>query len=286
MDWASIVELFSTSQAWFALLMLTIMEVILGVDNIIFISIIANKLPEEKHAPARNIGLLLAMVLRIGLLFGITWVVAMTDPFWVVDFWNVHAAFTGQSVILIFGGLFLLYKSVSEIHHKLEGHNEENNDKASGATFGGVIMQIALINLVFSFDSILTAIGLTQDVARAGFDPLPIMILGVILSMILMMIFAGPIGRFIDKHPTFQILGLSFLILIAFMLLAEGAHVAHVEFADTKIGAIPKGYLYFAIAFALVVEIINMRVRRKGKPVQLRGAVEEAKERKLLDIEQ
>lgn len=291
MDVAAIIELFSTSQAWISLGMLTLMEIVLGIDNIIFISIVANKLPLEQQPKARNIGLFLAMLLRIILLFGITIIIAMQDPLFELHLLGIHAKVTGQSLILMFGGLFLLYKSVTEIHHKLEGINEANTgDRNPKNTLSSIIMQICLLNIVFSFDSILTAVGLTQDVARTPmisdpsrlYDPLSIMVLGVVISMIIMMAFAGPIGRFVDKHPSIQVLGLSFLILIGFMLIVEGAHSAHLMPANVEI---PKGYMYFAIFFSLSVEFLNIKVRQRGKPVQLKGALEEAKERDLYNLD-
>jgi predicted tellurium resistance membrane protein TerC len=291
MDFAAVLELFSTSQAWISLGMLTLMEIVLGIDNIIFISIVANKLPIEKQAKARNIGLFLAMLLRIVLLFGITIIITMQDPLFEPHIFGLHAQITGQSLILMFGGLFLLYKSVTEIHHKLEGVNEENtNGRSSKNTLSSVILQITLLNIVFSFDSILTAVGLTQDVARTPmisdpsrmYDPMSIMILGVVISMLIMMAFAGPIGRFVDKHPSIQVLGLSFLILIGFMLIVEGAHSAHLMPSNVEI---PKGYMYFAIFFSLTVELLNIKMRRPGKPVQLKGALEEAKERDLYNLD-
>ena len=291
MDFTAILELFSTSQAWISLGMLTLMEIVLGIDNIIFISIVANKLPQQQQPKARNIGLFLAMLLRIVLLFGITIIIAMQDPLWEPHIGGMHAKVTGQSLILMFGGLFLLYKSVSEIHHKLEGVNEENTgDRNPKNTLGSIILQICLLNIVFSFDSILTAVGLTQDVARTPmasdptrfYDPLSIMILGVVISMIIMMAFAGPIGRFVNKHPSIQVLGLSFLILIGFMLVVEGAHSAHLMPSNVEV---PKGYMYFAIFFSLTVELLNIKVRQQGKPVQLKGALEEAKERDLYNLD-
>lgn len=291
MDFAATLELFSTSQAWISLGMLTLMEIVLGIDNIIFISIVANKLPLEQQSKARNIGLFLAMLLRIILLFGITIIVAMQDPLFEPHIFGFHAQITGQSLILMFGGLFLLYKSVTEIHHKLEGLNAANpKERNSENTLASIIMQICLLNIVFSFDSILTAVGLTQDVARTPmisdpsrlYDPLSIMILGVLISMVIMMVFAGPIGRFVDKHPSIQVLGLSFLILIGFMLIVEGAHSAHLMPSNVEI---PKGYMYFAIFFSLSVELLNIKVRQRGKPVQLKGALQEAKERDLYNLD-
>ena len=246
----------------------------------------------EEQPKARNIGLFLAMILRIILLFGITIIIAMQDPLFEVHLMGLHGKVTGQSLILLLGGLFLLYKSVSEIHHKLEGVNEPNEgDRDPKNTLTGIILQICLLNIVFSFDSILTAVGLTQDVARtqipgaaAGtfYDPLPIMILGVVFSMAIMMAFAGPIGRFVNKHPSIQVLGLSFLILIGFMLTVEGAHSAHLLPETVNI---PKGYMYFAIFFSLSVELLNIKVREYGTPVQLKGPLQEAKERDLYNLD-
>lgn len=261
-------EALLTGEGIIALITLTFMEIVLGIDNIIFISIAANKLPEEQQAKARNIGLILAMILRIVLLFGISYLIAMQTPIFTVDNALFHGGFSGQSLILIVGGLFLLYKSTTEIHHKLEGEtNEEAKSKQGKSTLNSVIFQICLINIVFSFDSILTAIGLTKV--------LLIMIIGVVLSVIVMMLFAGPVGRFVNKHPTVQMLGLAFLILIGFMLIAEGAHLAHFEAFGQPIGAIPKGYLYFAIFFSLIVEMLNMRLRKNRKPVKLKQRIEE-----------
>lgn len=263
----------ASSAVWISLLTLTFLEIVLGVDNIIFISIAASKLPEEQQKKATNIGLFLAMIMRIVLLFGITWLIAMKEPW--ISFHNdwFHGGFSGQSIILIIGGIFLLYKSVNEIHEKLEGteHHADGSSKKK-ATLKSAIIQITLINIVFSFDSILTAVGMTNGVTGA----LIIMIVAVVLSMGIMMAFANPVGQFVNKHPTIQVLGLSFLILIGFMLILEGCHLAHFSFAGNEVGAIPKGYLYFAIAFALLVEFLNMRIRPKKDPIQLHGAVKEA----------
>lgn len=263
---------------WVSLLTLTFLEIVLGVDNIIFITIAANKLAAGDQRRARNIGLLLAMVFRVLLLFGISYLIAMQDP--VLSFHGDFAqgAFSGQSLILIAGGLFLLYKATSEIHHKLEGADAGHaaaGDKAKPvAKLGQVIVQIALINIVFSFDSILTAVGLTNN--------LVIMIVSVVTSILIMMVFAGPVSKFVNEHPTIQMLGLAFLILIGFMLIAEGAHLAHFSVAGAEIGAVPKGYLYFAIAFSLGVEMLNMRLRKRPSPVQLHGYTEEAVREGLL----
>ncbi len=256
-------ELF-TAESIISLLTLTFLEIVLGIDNIIFISIAANKLSRDDQPKARNIGLILAMVFRLLLLMGISFVISLSKPFTHLDAGWFRAALTGQSLILFAGGLFLLYKATSEIHHKLEGVPE---DPAAGptnrkATIGSVVTQIAITNIVFSIDSILTAIGLTQNVA--------VMMIAVILSVVVMMFFAGPVGRFVNEHPTIQMLGLAFLIMIGFMLVAEGAHLSEVIVFDQPIGSVPKGYLYFAIAFSLLVEFLNIRLRKTQKPVQLR----------------
>lgn len=262
---------FSNPAVWISLLTISFLEIVLGVDNIIFISIAANRLPEAERAKARNIGLILAMIFRIILLFGLTYLIAMQSPWFTLDAMGIHAGFTGQSVILILGGVFLLYKSTSEIHHKLEDDPDVAHQKIAkgGVSLINVIVQIGLINIVFSFDAILTAVGLTDEVA--------VMILAIVFSVLIMMWFAGPIGDYVNRHPTLQMLGLAFLILIGFMLIAEGAHLAHLKFGNTEIGAVPKGYLYFAIAFSLGVEFLNLKLRKHKKPVQLRGYLEENK---------
>ena len=235
-------EIFLESGTWIALLTLTFLEIVLGIDNIIFISIVAGKLPLNKQKKARLMGLSLALVTRILLLFGITWLVGLTDPILTIkDF-----ALSWKDIILIAGGLFLIAKSTSEIHHKIEGEEEKENKMVKGGTvFSKAILQIVLLDIIFSFDSILTAVGLTHE--------LTLMIIAVIISIIIMMIFAGAISNFINRHPTLQVLALSFLILIGFMLGLESLHF-HV----------PKGYIYFAVFFSLVVEIINMRMRKKS----------------------
>ncbi len=266
----------ASADTWMSLLTLTFLEIVLGIDNIIFISIAANKLPQENQKKAANIGLLLAMLLRVILLFGISALIAMSEPWLEFHTSFAHAGFSGQSLILIAGGLFLLYKSTSEIHHKLEGdeHLELGGKKKGGASLNSVILQITVINIVFSFDSILTAVGMTNGVHGA----LLIMIIAVVLSVIIMMLFAVPVGRFVNEHPTIQMLGLAFLIMIGFMLIAEGAHLGHLVIAGAEVGTVPKGYLYFAIAFSLFVEFLNMRLRKTRKTVQLHGAGEEAQQ--------
>ncbi len=267
---------FASGAVWMSLITLTFLEIVLGVDNIIFISIAAGKLPDEEQKKATNIGLALAMILRIALLFGINILIAMEKPWIEFDLFGQHAAFSGQALILIAGGLFLLYKSVTEIHHKLEGDDEylKEKGKQKGITLSSVIIQITIINIVFSFDSILTAVGMTTGVEGS----LIIMIIAVVSSVVIMMLFAVPVGRFVNKHPTIQMLGMSFLILIGFLLIAEGFHMAHlIE------GSIPKGYLYFSIAFALLVEFLNMRMRKNRKPVQLHGVQEDAVQEGIYD---
>ncbi|NNE28029.1 MAG: TerC family protein [Saprospiraceae bacterium] len=264
---------FASPEIWISLLTLTFLEIVLGIDNIIFIAISSNKLPEDKQKRATNIGLVLAMAIRILLLFGISWIIAMSTPLKTFNLSWLQGGFTGQSLILIIGGIFLLYKATSEIHHKLEGDptHEDGKGKAK-VSFSSVILQITIINIVFSFDSILTAVGMTSGLDGA----LLIMIIAVVLSVVIMMAFANPVARFVNKHPTIQMLGLSFLILIGFMLIAEGAHEAHLKLFGSEVGSVPKGYLYFAIAFSLLVEFLNMRLRKRSKPVQLHNATEEA----------
>lgn len=279
-------ELITNPNAWIALLTLTFLEIILGIDNIVFLSIVSGKLPEKEQPKARRIGLTLAMVFRIILLFGITWVLSLQETLMTIDWGFFEAHVTGQSLIIFGGGLFLLYKSVSEIHHKMEGEEEGAKGKsASGLT--GAIIQIALLNIVFSFDSILTAIGMIsmKSPAEGGFGPdgaIMIMILSIVISIGIMMIFAGPVSKFVNEHPTIQILGLSFLILIGVMLIAEGSHLAHFRFGnDVEVSSIPKGYLYFSIFFSLFVEFLNIKMRKNNKAVKLHN--NEIVDKKLKD---
>ena len=263
---------FSSPEIWISLLTLTFLEIVLGVDNIIFLSIISAKLPPEDQPKARNIGLVLAMLLRIILLFGISWIISMKEPLFTVDFLGIHGGLTGQGLILLVGGLFLLYKATKEIHHKLEGVKESTDPKVGNgkAALNQAIIQIALINIVFSFDSILTAVGIA--------DNLWVMIIAVVVSVLIMMIFSGPVSKFVNDHPTIQMLGLAFLILIGFSLIAEAAHLGH--FIE---GEVPKGYLYFAIFFSMFVEVLNIRMSKKRKPIQLHGYGETAAKKGLLD---
>ncbi|NRA49042.1 MAG: TerC family protein [Phaeodactylibacter sp.] len=271
---------FASGGVWMSLLTLTFLEIVLGIDNIIFISIASGKLPEAERPKATNIGLVLAMVLRILLLFGVSVLVAMEEPWFEIHNSWVHGGFSGQSIILIIGGLFLLYKSTTEIRHKLEEEDTHESSSKGKASLTNVIIQITLINIVFSFDSILTAVGMTNGLTGA----LIIMIIAVVVSVLIMMLFANPVANFVNKNPTIQMLGMAFLILIGFMLLAEGAHLAHLTVGGSEVGTIPKGYLYFAITFSLFVEFLNMRLRagRKKHPVQLHGYTEEAKREGIL----
>jgi predicted tellurium resistance membrane protein TerC len=261
-------EIFTNPDAWIALLTLTFLEIVLGIDNIIFISIAAGKLEKKQRKKATSIGLVLAMVMRIVLLFGITMLTSMKKPFWVIDLDWIHGGISGQAVILFAGGLFLLYKSTKEIHEKVEdrGYDEREVKKARGTTLTNAIVQITVINIVFSFDSILTAIGMTNGISPNPNDALILMIVAVVISVVIMMLFANPVGEFVNRHPSIQILGLSFLILIGFMLIAEAAHIGHLVVFGNEVGTIPKGYLYFTIAFSLMVEFFDLR-RLKNKVV-------------------
>jgi predicted tellurium resistance membrane protein TerC len=228
-----------------ALITLTFLEVILGVDNVIFISILAGKLPEALQKRARRVGLVGAMGTRILLLLSITWIARLTTPFLSV----LDHAVSGRDLILLGGGLFLLAKATFEIHDKLEGEDHESSGKAA-ASFGSVILQVMLLDIVFSLDSVITAVGMANDVR--------IMVAAVVLSVLMMLVAAEPISSFVGRHPTIKILALSFLLLIGISLVAEGLG-QHV----------PKGYVYFAMGFSVFVESINIRIRNKGKPVKL-----------------
>jgi predicted tellurium resistance membrane protein TerC len=254
-------EVFLNPDAWIALLTLTFLEIILGIDNIIFISIVTGKLPEAERKRATRIGLFLAMFMRIGLLFGITLLIAMKAPWFSFDFGWFKADITGQAMILLLGGLFLIYKSTKEIHEKVDHKGEEEITLKSTATksFGSVIGQILLIDLIFSVDSILTAVGMTNGVPGA----LIIMVTAVVISVGVMLIFAVPVGNFVNENPSIQILGLAFLILIGFMLITESMHLSNAELVGENVGAVPKGYLYFAIAFSLATEFLNMKMRKR-----------------------
>lgn len=257
-------EVFASPDAWIALLTLTFLEIVLGIDNIIFISIVTGKLPEEKRKKATRIGLFLAMFMRIAMLFGITVLIAMKAPWFSVDWGWFSGSFTGQAMVLFLGGLFLIYKSTKEIHEKVDhkGEGEKELKTSAAKSFGNVIFQILLIDLIFSVDSILTAVGMTNGIEGA----LYIMVTAVVISVGVMMLFAVPVGNFVNANPSIQILGLAFLILIGFMLITEAMHLSDAELAGQHVGAVPKGYLYFAIAFSLAVEFLNMKMRKKNNP--------------------
>ncbi len=238
-------EWMSDPQAWIALLTLTVLEIVLGIDNIIFISILVGKLPEKQQPKARRLGLFLAMFLRIGLLASIAWMAKLTAPLFTV----LGQGISGRDLILLIGGVFLLFKATREIHDRLEGEEEGANARAV-ASFGAVIFQILLLDIVFSLDSVITAVGMA--------DHLPVMIAAVVIAVGVMMFAAGPISNFVSRHPTIKMLALSFLLLIGMSLVAEGLG-QH----------IPKGYIYFAMAFSVFVEMLNLRSGKKSKPVKL-----------------
>jgi predicted tellurium resistance membrane protein TerC len=260
-------DILASPDAWIALLTLTFLEIVLGIDNIIFISIAAGKLEKGQRKKATNIGLVLAMAMRIILLFGITWLTSMKKPFLVIDETWITGGISWQALILFGGGLFLLYKSTREIHEKIEhkGHDENEIKRGRSTSMSKAIIQITLINIVFSFDSILTAIGMTNGISPDPNDALVLMIIAVVISVLIMMLFANPVGDFVNKHPSIQVLGLSFLILIGFMLVAEAAHISHLIVFGNEVGTIPKGYLYFAIAFSLLVEFFDMRMKKNTR---------------------
>jgi len=255
-----------TSDAIMALITLTFLEIILGIDNIVFISIAANKLPENQRGKVTNIGLILAMVQRIVLLFFVSFLISLSAPFFTIENSWLKLALSWQSIILFSGGLFLIYKSTSEIHEKIETplHDEDAIKKKRINSFSQAVIQILIIDFIFSIDSILTAVGMTNGLHSNHYYTLVLMIIAVVISIIIMIGFANPIRRFIDNHPSMQILGLSFLILIGFMLITEAAHLSETELFGNTVGAIPKGYLYFAIAFSLFVEFLNYKAKKKN----------------------
>lgn len=243
MEWISLPEI------WISLTTLTLLEIVLGIDNIIFISILSGKLPADQQAKARRLGLGLALITRIILLCGLAWVVKLDKPFWETTLFSWQISISGKDLILLVGGLFLIGKSVFEIHEKLEGEDGHATNKMT-VTFGSVIVQILMLDIVFSLDSVITAVGMVKQIG--------VMIAAVILAMIVMLVFVNKISAFVDRHPTIKMLALSFLILIGTMLVAEGFH-QHVN----------KGYIYFAMTFALAVEFLNMRLRSKAPKVEL-----------------
>ncbi len=244
---------FSILFSWDALVylvILSLLEIVLGIDNIIFISIVTDKLPKEKKRKARNIGLLLALVVRLVLLSVVAWIMGMTKPFFPTAPYEWLKEFSGQSIVLLVGGLFLIYKSTLEMHSSVKGHEDVHAPKSGGLR--AVIIQIVLIDIVFSFDSIITAIGMTNGIkAEIGGNPIAIIYVAVIISMIVMLTFAKQISDFINNRPTIKMIALSFLVTIGVILVAEafGQHV-------------PKGYIYFAMVFSLIVEFLNIRMRK------------------------
>ncbi len=238
-------EWIANPEAWIALATLAALEIVLGIDNIIFISILADKLPKEKQASARQLGLLLAMATRLALLGTINLIMKLTAPL----FSFLGHAFSGRDLILVIGGLFLLTKATREIHHRLEGE-DEHAAKAKAASYGAILLQIAVMDMVFSLDSVITAVGLADDFA--------VMAIAIVLAVVVMMLSANAVSRFVNDHPTVKMLALSFLLLLGMTLVAEGfgQHIA-------------KGYIYFAMGFSIFVEALNLRARR-GQPVQLR----------------
>ena len=258
-------EIFSSPEAWISLITLTILEIVLGIDNIVFISILAGKLPVDQQKKARQVGLGLAMITRVLLLLSLTWVMKLTTPlFNVGDWigisngeWLEKLAISGRDLILIIGGLFLIYKSTHEIHQKLEGE-EEGGIKGKVHSFMGIIIQILILDVVFSLDSVITAVGMA--------DHIEIMIAAVIIAVLIMLVSAATISDFVNKHPTVKMLALSFLLLIGVSLLAEGL--------DQHI---PKGYIYFAMAFSVLVEMLNLKMKKSNKPVELKNTPHENK---------
>ena len=242
-------ELLSQPEAWISLLTLTFLEIVLGIDNIVFISILAGKLPLESQAKARKIGLALALITRLILLCGLAWMVKLTTPLFHV----MQHPVSGRDLILLLGGLFLLGKATHEIHGKLEGVDGETSDRIA-PTFTSIIIQIMLLDIVFSLDSVITAVGMVDEIA--------IMVTAVIIAMGVMLVFVDSVSRFIEEHPTFKILALSFLMLIGFVLVLEGVHKE-----------IPKGYIYFAMAFSFTVEMVNLNIRKKTKKIALRKPI-------------
>ena len=242
-------------ETWISLVTLTLLEIVLGIDNIIFISILANKLPAAQQGSARKLGLMLALVTRVMLLCGLAWLVKLTSPLFhfpaILTMEHAHGV-SGRDLILLLGGLFLIWKSTHEIHDKLEGEEDAEGKRVAPA-FSAVLIQIMLLDIVFSLDSVITAIGMVKD--------LKVMIAAVVIAVIFMMVFADRISGFINDHPTLKILALSFLILVGFVLVLEGVH-----------REVPKGYIYFAMAFSVGVELVNIRMRKKRQALRLHQA--------------
>ncbi|NNF11945.1 MAG: TerC family protein [Gemmatimonadetes bacterium] len=243
LDWTN------NPEAWIALLTLTVLEIVLGIDNIVFVAILAERVKESARARARRVGLTIAITTRILLLFSITWIMGLTQPL----FSTLGREISGRDLILIAGGMFLLFKATREIHHKLEGEEGGHGAAAKAASFTSVIIQIALLDIVFSLDSVITAVGLAED--------LPVMVLAILIAGFVMIVSAERLSAFVNRHPTVKVLALSFLLLIGMSLVAEGMHQE-----------IPKGYIYFAMGFSIFVEMINLRANRDSDPVKLRDS--------------
>jgi predicted tellurium resistance membrane protein TerC len=243
MDWIA------DPNAWIALLTLTVMEIVLGIDNLVFLSILSSRLPPPQQPAARKAGLALALGTRLLLLLAIGWVIGLTEPW----FGLFGHPISGRDLVLLLGGLFLLYKATSEIHHKLEGVEGDAAAPRSRSTFAGVVAQIAVLDIVFSLDSVITAVGMVKD-------KISVMVTAIVISMVVMLMFVNAICAFVERHPTVKMLALSFLLLIGTTLVAEAFHAE-----------VPKGYVYFAMGFSIFVEVLNLRLRKQGKPVDLRG---------------
>ena len=240
-------ELLGTFKGWTYLIILTLLEIVLGIDNIIFISIVTDNLPKERKRKARNIGLTMALVVRLFLLAIVSVIIGMTSPLFSVFGFD----FSGQSLVLLIGGLFLIYKSTIEMHNSVKGEHEGEKNKTK-STMSGIVTQIVLVDLVFSFDSVISAVGMTNGIRHeSGHDPMVIIYFSVIISMIVMLLFSGQISKFISENPTVKMIALSFLVTIGVLLVAEAFHQQ-----------IPKGYVYFALVYSLIVEMLNIRMRR------------------------
>lgn len=247
-------EWLTNPEIWISLVTLTVLEIVLGIDNIVFISILSGKLPPEQQNKARQLGLALALVMRVALLFSIKWVMSLTQNFlFIGDWlgienpkWQLYLNLSGRELILLLGGLFLIYKSTTEIHHRIEGEDEEKKLKSKAVTFGSVLVQILILDVVFSLDSVITAVGMADEIA--------VMVAAVVIAVVVMMLSASAISDFVNRHPSVKMLALAFLLLIGVSLTAE-AFEQH----------IPKGYIYFAMAFSVMVEYLNIRSTRKLK---------------------
>ncbi len=236
-------EILLEPSSWIAIATLTALEIVLGIDNIVFIAIVSERLPEHQQSSARRVGLVIALLMRIALLFALSWIMGLERVLFTVPY--VDVAITGRSLILLAGGLFLIWKATTEIYHKTEGVDEEGTHvHGQTATYGGVLVQIAIMDMVFSLDSIITAIGMVDEIL--------LMVIAIVLAVIVMIIFADPVSRFVNENPSVKILALAFLLLIGVLLVAEGTG-----------REIEKGYIYFAMGFSLVVELLNMRYRKK-----------------------